>query len=154
MSSIVGRLNGDPNWWDTEFRRAYQANKLGRLDGETYLTEILPLPKEAFNDWPNGSLFESPEAYRATVLPDRLEQLRTDYANASPKPEFVFCYGKTFWTEHRDVFEFIDFEPSLEGAIEWGRNEHTVFVLTKFFDYGRMGFSEEFVDRLCNFVVS
>ena len=77
-----------------------------------------------------------------------------DYTSAAPKPEFVFCYGKGFWDEHRAAFDFIDFRPSMDGAIEWGRNKHTVFVLTKFLDYGRMGFTEEFVDRLCAFALS
>jgi hypothetical protein len=152
MSSIVGRISEDSDWWSTEYRRNYQSRRLGRLNGDTYLTEILPLPKKAFNDWPHGELFESPNAYRKTVLPNRLKQLSSDYSNASPKPEFVFCYGKSFWPEHRDGFDFINFQPALNGAIELGRNEQSVFILTKFFDYGRMGFSKDFVDELCTLI--
>jgi hypothetical protein len=153
MSSIVGRIKGEPNWWDSEYRRSYQVNQLGRLSAETYLTEILPLPKKAFNDWPYGELFDSPDDYRAAVLPNRLTQLREDYENASVKPQFVFCYGKSFWSEHRKIFDSVEFKPALNGGIEWGRNDQTVFILTKFFDYGRMGFSEEFVDSLGQFAL-
>ena len=46
MSSIVGRINHEVDWWETEFRRKYQSTKLGQRDGETYLTEMLPLPKK------------------------------------------------------------------------------------------------------------
>jgi hypothetical protein len=154
MLSIVGRISADPNWWDTEYRRSYQMNQLGRLDGETYLTEILPLPKKALNDWPYGELYESPDAYRTAVLTDRLNQLRHDYATASPKPEFISCYGKSFWPQHRAAFDFIKFQPALGGAIELGRNDHTVFVLTRFLDYGRTGFTKDFVNQLCEVALS
>lgn len=153
MSSIVGHLKGESNWWDREFAREYQTNHLGRLDGETYLTEILPLPKKGINDWPYGDLFDSPTEYRDQVLPARRELLRKDHRSASPKPRFVFCYGKSFWHEHRAAFDFIDFQPAMDGTIDWGRNEHTVFVLTKFFGWW-FGFNEEFVDRLCEFAMA
>ena len=154
MSSIVGRINGEQNWWDTEFRRAYQATKLGRLGGETYLTEMLPLPKKGIAEWPYGNMFRSPEDYFDKRFPHQLAALRREYDSAFPKPQFVFCYGKAYWHRHQEVFDFIDFQSALDGAIKWGRNEHTFFALTKFLDFGRMGFTEEFVDRLCEFALS
>ena len=80
--------------------------------------------------------------------------IRSDYGSANPKPQFVFCYGKSYCDRHRQVFELIDFESTLDGSIQWGRNETTVFLLTNFFDYGRMGFNENFVDRLREFALS
>lgn len=44
MSKIVLRLRGEENWTDTDRLRRYQAGRLGRPDGETFLTELLPLP--------------------------------------------------------------------------------------------------------------
>ncbi|HIN14706.1 MAG TPA: hypothetical protein EYM69_03590 [Dehalococcoidia bacterium] len=154
MLSIVGRMSSEPNWWSTDVRRAYQSTKLGRLNGETYLTEVLPLPKKGINDWPYGDFFDSPEDYFERIFPDQLMSIRSDYGSANPKPQFVFCYGKSYWDRHPQVFELIDFESTLDGSIQWGRNETTVFLLTNFFDYSRMGFTENFVDRLREFALS
>ena len=154
MLSIVGRMGSEPNWWSTDVRRSYQSTKLGRLNGETYLTEVLPLPKKGINDWPYGDFFDSPEDYFERIFPDQLMSIRSDYGSANPKPQFVFCYGKSYWDRHRQVFELIDFESTLDGSIQWDRNETTVFLLTNFFDYGRMGFNENFVDRLREFALS
>jgi hypothetical protein len=52
MSAIAGRIGGITDWWDPEYARNYQLNHLGRTNGETYLTEILPLPKRSLNDCP------------------------------------------------------------------------------------------------------
>lgn len=149
MSSLVGRLSGASDWWSANFRREYQSQNLGRLDGDTFLTEILPLPKRSFHDWPYGMLFDSPDAYQSALLPERRKQLRAEYASSNPKPEFIFCYGKSFWPEHKRVFDDIDFSSAIGANIEWGVNDKTVVILTKFFDYGRMGFSQQFVDELC-----
>ena len=154
MLSIVGRMSSEPNWWSTDVRRAYQSTKLGRLNGETYLTEVRPLPKKGINDWPYGDFFDSPEDYFERIFPDQLMSIRSDYGSANPKPQFVFCYGKSYWDRHPQVFELIDFESTLDGSIQWGRNETTVFLLTNFFDYSRMGFTENFVDRLREFALS
>ena len=63
-------------------------------------------------------------------------------------------YGKDYWDKHRKVFNAIEFQAALDGAIQWGRNEHTFFALTKFLDYGRLGFTEEFVNDVCEFALS
>ncbi|MDA1280343.1 MAG: hypothetical protein O3B95_09955 [Chloroflexi bacterium] len=149
MSSIVGRIQGVQNWWDTEFARSYQSRCLGRRDGETYLTEILPLPKKRINDWPYRKLFDSPVDYRNSVLPDRRKVLRFEYQSATPKHKFVFCYGKSFWDEHRAVFDFVEFRPGVDGQVEWASNADSVIILTKFFDYGPTGFTQQFVNRVC-----
>ena len=153
MSSIVGCVTGESNWWSSDFRRRYQMSRLGRLDGETYLTEVMPLPKRSLNDWPYKNLFKSPDAYLSERFPYQASLLRNEYENADPKPQFVIGYGKSYWAHHHKIFDFVRFEPALSGAIEWGRNEDTVFLLTKFLDYGRMGFTEAFVSELCAFTL-
>ena len=117
------------------------------------MTEILPLPKKSINDWPYGNIFDSPKDYFKKIFPIQLTSIRSEYKSANPKPQFVFCYGKTYWNRHREVFEPVTFSPAMNDAIRLGRNRHTVFILTNFFDYGRMGFSREFVDRLCELVL-
>ncbi|MCI0881826.1 MAG: hypothetical protein J4O05_06930, partial [Chloroflexi bacterium] len=104
--------------------------------------------------WPYGELFGSPQEYQVKVLPDRRDHLRNEYKEALLKPEFVFCYGKGLRGEHRKIFDFIDFRSEMDDAIEWGSNQHSVFILTKMFGYGRLGFTEDFVDRLCSFALT
>jgi hypothetical protein len=154
MSAIVGRISGESKWWDQDFARDYQNNQLGHLGGETYLTEVLPLPKHGLSDWPYGNIFDSPRDYFDKRFPYQLTSIRAEYRSAKPKPQFVICYGKTYWRRHRQVFDFIDFQPAMNDAIQWGRNESTVFLLTNFLDYGWTGFTQNFVDTLCEFALS
>ena len=154
MSAIAGRIGGITDWWDPEYARNYQLNHLGRTNGETYLTEILPLPKRSLNDCPYSDIFDSPQDYFEQVYPTQLDSLRTEYAEADPKQQFVFCYGKKYWQYHREIFNFAAFQPALDGKVQWGRNESTVFVLTNFFGYGWTGFGENFIDSLCELAIS
>ncbi len=154
MSSIVGRFTGEVDWWSSDFRRTYQVNRLGRHDGETYLTEVLPLPKRSLSEWPYGNNFNSPDDYFEKIFPSQASVIRKDYEEANPKPQFVICYGKSYWRYHREIFDFVHFKSAPDGTIQWGRNDDTVFLLTNFLDYGRMGFTAEFVDDLCEFALS
>lgn len=131
MSRLVLRLSGDAHWRDRERVRWYQMNKLGRTDGETFLTEALPLPAPSIAHWPYQALFTTREVYRAKVLPPRMEQLRALYDRS--RPRYVFCYGKHYWEDFEKVFDganFVDLEP------ERVRLAHTydgAIVLTHFF---------------------
>ncbi len=154
MSAIVGRISGESNWWDNALTTNYQMHHLGRLNGETYLTEVLPLPKRSLADWPYGGIFDSPEDYFDRTFPGQLASLQIEYAESNPKPQFIFCYGKQYWPRHREIFDSVKFHSALNGKIEWGRNDSAVFILTNFFGYGWTGFSERFVDDLCAFVLS
>ena len=138
---------------DSGYAKNYQMHHLGQPGSETYLTEVLPLPKRSLSDWPYGSIFESPKDYFDQAFPNQRASLRREYAEANPKPQFVFCYGRTYWPHHRDIFNFTAFQPALDGKIQWGRNDSTVFILTNFFGYGWTGFGECFVDRLCEFAL-
>ena len=154
MSAIAGRIGGRADWWDSGFAKDYQMHHLGRLKGETYLTEVLPLPKRSLRDWPYGSSYESPSHYMDQVYPNQLSSLQQEYSQASPKPQFIFCYGKKYWSHHQEIFNFAEYKSALDGKIQWSRNVSTVVILTNFFGYGWTGFSERFVDALCEFTLS
>ena len=110
--------------------------------------------KKSTSDWPYGTIFTSPREYFENRFPVQLESLRIEYGSANPVPEFVFCYGKTYWERHKEVFDFIEFEPALDGSIQWGRNENTVFILVKFFGWRGFEFTKEFVNDLCEFAIA
>ena len=69
MSKLVMALSGTPEWEETSKAREYQAQKLGRDDGETFLTELMPLPCPNINDWPYPMLFATKADYIAEVRP-------------------------------------------------------------------------------------
>ena len=67
---VMGRLKGASDWDDyCTFAKRYQVERLGRRSGETFLTEVLPLPKPTVNAWPYGSLWPTKRAYEEEVRP-------------------------------------------------------------------------------------
>ena len=54
-----------------EDRRRYQALRLGKSDGETLLTELLPYPSPGVNDWLYARFgrYGTRETYTAEMLP-------------------------------------------------------------------------------------
>ena len=133
MSKIVRRLKGLSNWSDTEQVRRYQAERLGRLDGETFLTEILPFPAWNTRDWPANPWFETRAQYEKEVRPKRISMLRELHETYSPR--YVFCYGTGNWAHHHDIFSDVSFEPILDGRVLLGRSRSSTIVLTPFFAY-------------------
>ncbi len=153
MCHILGKLSGEPAWSDTShggFVRTYQSTRLGRCNGETFLTEVLPLPKKNTKDWPYESLFLTRQAYEAAVLPLRLNELRDLFDKHCPK--YVFCYGKGFWPHHKELFSDAEFAPILDGAAQIATLGPTTITLTKFFDPSFAGVTVEFIGRLCDTV--
>jgi hypothetical protein len=131
MSRLVLRLSGDPNWMDRERVRWYQMNRLGHTDGETFLTEALPLPSPSTAHWPYRALFTTRDEYRTKTLRRRMQRLRALYRQY--EPHYVFCYGKHYWPDFEEVFDgaqFADLEP---GRVRVARTHDRAIVLTHFF---------------------
>ncbi len=95
MSRIALRLSGSVSWNAREDATSYQMQRLGRREGETFLTELLPLPARDTASWPYDAIYPTRAAYRAAVLPQRVEILGN--LIEAHTPETVFCYGKTNW---------------------------------------------------------
>ena len=148
MSRIVLRLQGEPNWRDTEAVRAYQSQRLGREDGETFLTELLPLRKPSDSQWPDWwpfSKWSSWEAYAEEVLPKRFAMMQGLLQRG--RPRYVFWYGKWYWETYRaDLFPGADFVPIANGKIQMARGGHSTIVLTPFFSY--YGMTADLIDRM------
>ncbi|MEO0531400.1 MAG: hypothetical protein AAF266_12625 [Planctomycetota bacterium] len=77
----------------------FQATRLGRLDGENLLGELLPLPKATTRSWPYGDLAErhsflrTRRQYQRHLVPIRVALLRE--AIRSYQPRTVIFYGTT-----------------------------------------------------------
>ncbi|MEO8458535.1 MAG: hypothetical protein ABI559_12080 [Chloroflexota bacterium] len=145
MMRIVLRLESDPNWKDPERIRRYQRDHLGKLTGDIFLTELLPLPKESDLAWPAFWPFANWDHYAEKVMPIRIRIL-TDLLEAN-NPQYVFCYGKGYWPHFKKLFPGMDFSRSPDNRFEIGHTEITTVVLTPFFSW-RAGMTTSRVDSL------
>jgi len=153
MCQIVGRLSSEPAWCDTShggFVRGYQSKCLGRRCGKTFLTEILPLPKKNISDWPFESLYATRDEYEEAVLSERLRELRNLFDRY--EPEYVLCYGKSFWPHHRQVFSDAEFTSILDGKAQISTLGRSTIGLTAFLDPTVVGKTVDFIEELCSAV--
>lgn len=132
MSRIVLRLDGENDWTRTSRVRKYQAERLGRFNGETFLADLLPLPATSTAHWHYADLYPDRETYVKALLPKRQEMLRGLFLKYRPK--YVFCYGKGMWEEFSKVFE-VEFRAALDGYIKVASLGNSAIVLTPFFFY-------------------
>jgi hypothetical protein len=96
-----------------DVRRRYQATRWGRKDGDSLLTDLLPLPSPTTQTF--GAAYRSiglPElkdrpTYRRTWLPKRIEALRERVRTARRRSKrlHVVAYGRPAWAAFRAVFE-------------------------------------------------
>lgn len=73
----------------------YQANHLGAKGGQSFLVELMPLPRSRQISWPYAELFDDVWAnnreYQQAVWPLRRDALRSALERYAPK--LVVCYG-------------------------------------------------------------
>lgn len=112
-------------------RLKYQVEKLGRPDGDTLLTELMPYPSTRIADWPYAAepyLRGTRPEYMARCLPMRLALLRGVLASA--ERELVICYGKGHWSHFARLF---DCELMANGAFRIGKIGRTTVALVPHF---------------------
>jgi len=112
------------------------------LDGESFVTELLPLPAPNISEWPHTWRWESRAACAEEILQGRIERLRELYKRSAP--EYVLCYGRTYWGHFRSLFDATRFEPALDGAVLVGRTGGSNIVLTPFLSQ-RVGFGYDLI---------
>jgi hypothetical protein len=102
-------------------RLRYQADKLGRCNGKTLLTELMPYPRKSADErsWPyrRYERFDDYKTYREVVLPERVSRLRTLF-EMSCERRLVVAYGKKEWPVFKTLFE-TDWKTA--ATVEWGR---------------------------------
>jgi hypothetical protein len=138
MSKIVLRLNGEPDWQNRSRTQQYQAKRLGRHGGETFLADVLPLPAGNVEHWPYTTLFANKQIYREQVLPVRIARIRELLERH--RPAYVFCYGKGYWDQYRRLFPEVTEYEQIGGFALMGRTPSgSLVVLTPFFRSDAMG---------------
>jgi len=130
MCYILLKLNGQPT--DSESIREYQAEKLGRFHGDTFLFELMPIPKPKINSWGYENFipqFHSTLEYYETVKPQRIRLLRQFIQQHQPK--IVIGYGKMHWKSYQALFPQIVFKQKNEFLA--GEKDNTFVLLTHHF---------------------
>ena len=130
MCYIMLRLEGKPV--DRDSIRNYQAEYLGRFQGNSLLCELMPIPKPRINTWDYEMLipqFKSAEAYYQLVKPRRVNYLHGLIQEHRPK--VVIGYGKKYWQDYQKLFPSSIFLEN--GQFLVARDENLVVVLTDHF---------------------
>ncbi len=134
MCYIMLRLEGKPV--DRESIRNYQADYLGRFQGNSLLCELMPIPKPSIKDWGYETLipqFKSLGDYYQVVKPRRVKYLQGLIKEHHPK--IVIAYGqgykKSYWKAYRELFDHLEFFEN--GQFLVAQDTNTVIVLTHHF---------------------
>jgi len=112
--------------------RNYQSRELGKRDGRTLLTELMPIPKPKINSWNYDELipqYNSSKEYYEKVMPYRINYLKGIIEQNTPK--VIIAYGKKYWNYFKELFPNNNFTP--EGQFEIAYNKKTLFILTDHF---------------------
>lgn len=85
--------------------RRFQAEELGRAHSNTFLLELMPLPKPSIEAWGYSGFLPqlgSKDDYYQQILPKRIQLLKTLISEHSP--DVVIGYGKGYWGNYRKLF--------------------------------------------------
>jgi hypothetical protein len=132
---MLRRANITP---DTATRKEYRLKRLGLLQQETLLTELLPYPvKSSKSKWPYGedpfNKEKTKEEYKARVLGPR-QRLLKDVLKGRTR-ELIVCYGKECWSDFKGLFEGASWEPEPPSGYQVGQWESQRVVLSHHFAY-------------------
>jgi hypothetical protein len=104
-------------------RRTYRAKNLGREDGKSLLTELLPYPNPRTRDWLYADRFETRDDYEEVILPPRVTLLQGVLTGF--KRSAVVCYGKGAWDNYKSLFPNVQWEETQTACgrfacADWG----------------------------------
>jgi hypothetical protein len=101
MLHFEGKTFGSPEE-RASARKAYRAKRLGRSDGDSLLTELLPYPHRNIGSWLYPERFADRDKYVAEMLPQRLTLL--DGVLAGGPRRAIICYGQGDWAKFKGLF--------------------------------------------------
>ena len=108
--------------------RYYQSCHLGRAHSNTLLSDLMSIPKPKLTDWGHDKLlpqFLCAADYYETCKPKRIEYLKSFFAES--KPAITICYGGTFRTEFKQLFNGFKFTD--HGALSIARSNNQIFII-------------------------
>jgi hypothetical protein len=136
MAKIVRALRGETDWQDSAAAKRYVREQLGRADGETFLTELLPLPKPNAGAWLSDytAWYPTRSDYEQSVLPQRkalLKQLLREH-----RPQYLLCYGRVNYPHYRETTGAAIWRTLAGSTIEIGEANGTRVALLPFLGNG------------------
>ncbi len=148
MARFVRALGNEQasDWWDTEKAKVYIRTKLGVVHSasETFLTELLPLPKRSAKDWPNLYKvlmgYSRRQDYESEELRPRIKTL--SQIIAEKKPEYLLCYGESNYDSYKKIIEVASeqWKTIPETRFEIAYTNDTKVILSPFMGNGRVGY--------------
>jgi hypothetical protein len=135
MLGIDGREN---QMGDCDARIEYQNDKLGRIDGDNLLVELLPVPKYCvggFDDIARRILDIPPniDIYRERVLPER-RKLLADFlmkrfvGGQNSPPCLILGYGKGTWLDFNTIFQKVSEMLKEDGPLQYNEDIHPEII--------------------------
>ena len=147
MARIVGVRNGAFDPRDKDAVHEYVRRRLGRASGETFLTELSPLPQRGLNDAKTWARYVDPACPDVAILKQqRADKIKSFFALYKPRLVVSYGIGGTGLKLHQDFLGLRDWKKkgSFYSAMEGG-----AFV-SPFFGQGQM--SWKLFDELANLV--
>ena len=136
MAKIVRAMQGYTDWQSVERAKDYVCERLGHSDGETFLPDLMPLPKPSAGHW--GELYQTwypnLKTYYATVLPQRQQLFRQLLERH--RPRHLVCYGRGNYSHYKELINADGWQTLPETKIEVTRWHDTTIALTPFFGNG------------------
>jgi hypothetical protein len=126
-------LTADQQECTTESIRKYQRARLGTLDGDTCLLELLPLPSPGQNAFMYGKIANLPYikdkgTYTKHCTPFRISHIRDELTRRQP-PVLIF-YGLGYRTYWEEIAQVTDWEGS-PGQYLYATKSQTLSVIVK-----------------------
>ena len=131
----VGILYPQISWNDTHVVHKYVINKLGREDGETLLSEVMPFPAKNLSDWPFISIYSDRKKYMDEMLPMRVILWKNMLCRH--RPSVLFAYGKQYWSHYKGLFGLGGWK-KVSKKIESKKVDESFVYLMPFFGNGQL----------------
>lgn len=141
IAKIVRGIEGAADWADAPLASDYVRQRLGRKDGSTLLTELLPLPAANSAARLYADLYPSREAYVQNVLPKRQTLLKELIREHTPR--YVFAYGSANRHTYKTLFESPEWQHlPPRGRIEFANWGISQIALLPFLGNGAVGHAD------------
>jgi hypothetical protein len=103
MAKIMRARDGHKDWKDLKAAKEYIGCRLGRCDGDTFLTELCPVPASKATDKTLKTLLSERDPDLDSKIELRKKELKKTLNDSCPS--LVICYGKTRADEFEELLE-------------------------------------------------
>jgi hypothetical protein len=139
MAKIMLARDGCKDWHTSKAAKQYVMKKLGRkgsdtFPGDTFLTELSPIPKGKNSDTRWMTEFEQCHANLGTEIESRRNQLGRLLKERASSPPLVICYGESKRAYFEELLQ-VKWKPVYSGVHSTIDSKH---LLLPFFGRGYM----------------